>query len=445
MTTPNIYEVKPSRLVANRAVPPGSKSLTNRALLLAALAQGESILENVLDAEDAVIMMDALRALGVAVDFDATRRIAVVRGCDGEFPSKSVSLYVGNSGTTARFITAALAFATSGRYALDGKPRMRERPIGDLLAALRLLGREAPSDANNDRPPLTICGRPLDQSPIVVPIAANVSSQFLSGLLMAAPLARREMVVEIEGDLASKPYVEMTLSVMNAFGQKVRVDSSFRRFDGFNLGRYTGRRYTIEPDASAASYFFALPALLGGEITISNLSRHSLQGDVAFVECLEKMGCVARWSDSEITVARPRMNDGALAPLHGVDVDMNSCSDVAQTLAVVALFADSPTTIRNVGNMRVKETDRIAALATELRKFGANVEERQDGLTIVPNGNLRGAQIATYDDHRMAMSFALVGLRIPGVRIENPECVSKTYPEYFRDMEKATEPLDASF
>ncbi|MBP5622081.1 MAG: 3-phosphoshikimate 1-carboxyvinyltransferase, partial [Thermoguttaceae bacterium] len=243
--------------------------------------------------------------------------------------------------------------------------------------------------------------------------------------------------VEIDGALASRPYVEMKLDVMRSFGVQVESDEAFRRFYNFRVGRYEGRDYAIEPDASAASYFFALPAILGGEITINNLSRNALQGDVRFVDCLEKMGCRVDWREDRITVARD-----ANKPLRGIDVDMNDIPDVAQTLGVVALFADSPTTIRNVANMRVKETDRLAALTAELRKLGADVDERPDGLSVDPTARaLHGASIATYDDHRMAMSFALAGLRIPGVAIENPECVAKTYPNFFEDLEKATEPV----
>lgn len=441
MPDSSVYRVKPSRLTSTQAVPPGSKSITIRALLLAALAQGSSTLENVLDAEDSRIMLEVLRQLGVDVQFDPAQRRAQVQGVQGVFPNQNARLYVGNSGATTRFITAALAFAPSGVYKVDGKPRMRERPIGDLLRTLQFIGRDVVSDAQNDCPPLTITGKRADHTPIVAPIDANVSSQFLSGLLMAAPLAQRDLVVQVNGALPSKPYVAMTLEVMRAFGQNPRADAAFERFDNFQAGSYLGRDYAIEPDASAASYFFALPAILGGEMTIKGLSRNSLQGDVAFVDCLEQMGCQAHWGSDSITLSRARGVDGTLCPLHGVEVDMNKCSDVAQTLAVVALFADSPTSIRNVANMRVKETDRITALVRELRKLGASVEERHDGLTIIPTSTLHGASIATYDDHRMAMSFALAGLRLHDVVIEKPDCVAKTYPNYFEDLENATTPI----
>lgn len=439
MIQSSAYHARPSVLTATTATPPGSKSVTNRALLLAALARGESVLTGALDAEDSRIMYEALRALGVDADFDFSKgRVRIVGAPDG-FPCKRADLYIGNSGTSTRFLAAALAFAEEGEYALDGKPRMRERPIGDLLDALKTLGRDVSSVADNDCPPLKIVGKPNDAtSPITVKIAANVSSQFLSGLLMSAPLAKREIVVEIDGQLASRPYVEMTLEVMRAFGVQAESDEEFRRFSNFHIGEYVGREYAIEPDASAASYFFALPAILGGQMTIRNLSRNALQGDVAFVDCLEKMGCKVEWGADSITVVRD-----ANVPLRGVDVDMNVCPDVAQTLSVVALFANSPTSIRNVSNMRVKETDRIAAVATELRKLGAAVEERPDGLTIDPTSReLHGASIDTYDDHRMAMSLALAGLRIPGVVIQDPGCVAKTYPNYFEDLERATAPVE---
>lgn len=432
------YQVKPSFLSASEAAPPGSKSITNRALLLAALADGASVLTGALDAEDSRVMLDALRALGVDAEFDPQTRTARVVGTGGVFPNKEADVWVGNSGTTARFLAAALAFAEEGVYRLDGKPRMRERPIGDLLDALQALGRDVKSALGNNCPPLEIRGVPLGGAPREITIAANVSSQFLSGLLMAAPLAKQELEIAVDGALASRPYVEMTLAVMRAFGVDVAADSACERFSNFQAGTYRGREYAIEPDASAASYFFALPAILGGCMTVRNLSRASLQGDVRFVDCLEKMGCSVEWSRNAITVSRAPSE-----PLRGIDVDMNNIPDVAQTLAVAALFADSPTVIRNVANMRVKETDRLAALCAELRKLGADVEERPDGLTVDPTKRpLQGASIATYDDHRMAMSFALAGLRIPGVVIENPECVAKTYPNFFDDLEKATLPLE---
>ena len=444
MTYANALEIPVSRLVATESTPPGSKSVTNRALLLAALAKGTSKLTGALDAEDSRMMLDALTALGVKLDFNPTTREASVQGVDGRFPVDKADLYVGNSGTTARFITAALAFADKGEYRIDGKPRMRERPFNDLVVALSTLGADVRGENVGNYPPLIVRGGAQNSNVNEVEIAANVSSQFLSGLLMAAPLAKRPIVVRIHGELASKPYVAMTLEVMRAFGVDVKANDAFNAFYDFNVGAYRGREYAIEPDASAASYFFALPAILGGSMTIRNLSRNSLQGDVAFVDCLVKMGCKATWRDDSITVERTRDLAGALAPLRGVDVDMNACPDVAQTLAVVALFAESPTVVRNVANMRVKETDRIAALATELRKLGANVEERPDGFTVIPppTREIKPASIATYDDHRMAMSFALAGLRAPGVVIQDPACVAKTYPNYFEDLARVTQPIE---
>ena len=438
MTQMNAYAVRPSVLSQTTATPPGSKSITNRALLLAALAEGSSVLTGALDAEDTRVMLDSLRLLGVNAKFDAETKTASVEGCGGKFPNKRADLYVGNSGTTTRFLTAALAFAEDGVYTLDGKPRMRERPIGDLLDALRELGRDAESLNGNSCPPLKIVGKRFaDDSPPICRIAANVSSQFLSGLLMAAPLANRELSIEIDGELASRPYVKLTLEMMRSFGVPVQTDAAFRRFVNFDKGRYAGREYAIEPDASAASYFFALPAILGGSMTIRNLSKNALQGDVGFVDCLERMGCLVTRGADFITVTR-----GASTPLLGIDVDMNAIPDTAQTLGVTALFAEGPTTIRNVSNMRVKETDRLSALTTELRKLGAKVEERADGLTVDPRGGLHGATIATYDDHRMAMSFSLAGLRIPGVVVENPGCVAKTYPNFFEDLERVTRAFD---
>jgi len=440
------YAVPPSRLIANEATPPGSKSITNRAALIAALADGPSELTGTLDAEDTRIMLDALKALGFDVAFDPSSGVAKIVGRGGIFPNKNAEIYVANSGTSARFLTAALAFAREGEYRIDGTPRMRERPIGDLLDALQSLGVDVVSDRDNGCPPLTLRGRDISSDPKFpnrIAIAADVSSQFLSGLLMATPLLERDLEIEVDGPFASQPYVAMTLDVMRAFGVDARSDDAFRLFDGFTNGKYKGRRYAIEPDASAAGYFFALPALLGGAMTIKGLSRNALQGDVEFAAILERMGCVATWRDDSITVERPRRADGSLAPLHGIDVDMNACSDLVQTLSIVALFAESPTTIRNVANIRVKETDRLSAVTQELRKLGANVHENPDGLVITPGSALHGASIETYNDHRMAMSFALAGLKIPGVVIENPGCVVKTYPNYFEDLAKATAPIES--
>ncbi|MDG3004116.1 3-phosphoshikimate 1-carboxyvinyltransferase [Paludisphaera mucosa] len=402
---------------------PGSKSLTNRALIVAALARGPSVLIDALDSEDTRVMIDALEKLGVAIDHDAKAATIRVTGCSGRFPTGEADLYVANSGTTLRFLTAALA-AGKGSYRIDGTPRMRQRPVADLLQALNGLGAFTKSELDTGCPPVVIKADGLDGGFAFV--RGDVSSQFLSGLLMALPYARGETVVEVEGVLVSRPYVAMTLKVMRDFGFQVD-NRKYKRFI-VKPGRYDSREYAIEPDASAASYFFALAAITGGSVTVEGLGSSSIQGDVHFVDILEHMGCaVVREAD------RTTVTGG---PLRSFDVDMNAISDTVMTLAVVALFADGVTRIRNVAHIRHKETDRIAALATELRKLGADVDEQPDGLLIIPPppGGLRPASIATYDDHRMAMAFALAGLKIPGVVIQDPGCVAKTYPGFWDDL-----------
>jgi 3-phosphoshikimate 1-carboxyvinyltransferase len=330
-------------------------------------------------------------------------------------------VFVANSGTTMRFVTPVAALGR-GTFRIDGSPRMRERPIEDLLEALRQLGVDAHSELQNGCPPVIVraAGLPGGKAPV----AGDISSQFLSGLLMAAPYADRAVELFVTGDLVSKPYVEMTLAVMAAFG--VAVDrEGLRRFSVPAGQKYRARRYAVEPDASAASYFFAAAAITGGEVTVEGLAKGSLQGDVAFCECLARMGCDVRYGPDSISV-RGR-------PLCGIAADMNAISDTVQTLAAVALFAGGPTTITGVAHVRHKETDRLRAVAAELRKLGAEVEEREDGLRIVP-GQLRGAEIETYDDHRMAMSMAVAGLRIPGLVIRDPACTAKTYPGFFEDL-----------
>lgn len=406
--------------------PPGSKSLTNRALMLAALARGVSILRGVLDSRDTRVMMESLVRLGVRVRHDPAACTAEVTGCDGRPPASAAELWLENSGTSMRFLTA-LCTLGRGRYRLDGSPRMRERPIGQLVEALGRLGARVVCEAGNDCPPVRVEADGLPGGTATV--SGDISSQFLSALLMAAPCARGPVELCIDGELVSKPYIEMTLAVMREFGAEVQRQDS----DRFAIApqSYRALEYAVEPDASAASYFFAAAAITGGEVTVPGLGRGALQGDVAFVDVLERMGCSVRWEADAITVVG--------GPLRGVDADMNAISDTAQTLAAIAPFASGPTRIRNVAHMRHKETDRISAVATELRRLGIVVEEHADGLTIHP-GQMHAATIATYDDHRMAMSFALVGLKVPGVRIADPGCTGKTYPNYFTDLERLCSP-----
>jgi 3-phosphoshikimate 1-carboxyvinyltransferase len=403
---------------------PGSKSLTNRALPIAAWADGPSRLTGALESDDTRVMVEALRTLGVAVEHDPSTGVIGVQGGSGAVLGDDVSLNLANSGTSLRFLTAMLA-TTQGTFHLDGTSRMRERPIADLLAALNGLGARARSDRGNGCPPITIEATGLAGG--YSRVKGDVSSQFLSGLLMALPYAREPTQLEVTGALVSRPYVSMTLAVMEAFGVTV-ANRKFRRFDT-HPARYRGREYAIEPDASAASYFFALAAVTAGTITVEGLGTSSLQGDMAFVDVLEHMGCgVVREPDRTTVTGRP---------LRAVDVDMNALSDTVMTLAVVALFAGGVSRIRNVAHIRHKESDRVAALAAELRKLGASVDERPDGLVIDPPaaGQWKAARIATYDDHRMAMSFALAGLRIEGVEIIDPGCVAKTYPGFWDDLD----------
>jgi 3-phosphoshikimate 1-carboxyvinyltransferase len=400
---------------------PGSKSLTNRALIVAALADGPSTLTGALDSEDTRVMIEALRRLGLAVEHDPGAATVGVRGCGGRLPAAEAELFVANSGTTLRFLTAMVATGT-GTFRLDGTPRMRQRPVGYLLMALGGLGADARSEQGNGCPPVIVRAAGLDGGYALV--KGDISSQFLSGLLMALPYARDVTTVEVEGTLVSQPYVAMTLGVMEAFGVRIG-NHKFRRFN-VKPAHYVGRPYAIEPDASAASYFFAVAAITGGTITVDGLGTASVQGDMGFVDVLEHMGCTVERGSDATTVTGGR--------LHGVDVDMNAISDTVMTLAVVALFARGMTRIRNVAHIRHKETDRIAALAAELRKLGATVEEQPDGLIIFPPSEITPARIATYDDHRMAMAFALAGLKAEGITILDPGCVAKTYPGFWDDL-----------
>jgi 3-phosphoshikimate 1-carboxyvinyltransferase len=407
---------------------PGSKSITNRGLVLAALSEPEKggALRGALRSEDTEVMIAALRDLGFHVEADWPRGTVHVRrgGSPSPVPASQADLFVANSGTTMRFLPALVSLG-AGRYRLDGVARMRERPLGDLLAALGQLGVQARSERGDGCPPVVVETNGLQGGH--VRIKGDVSSQFLSGLLMAAPLAQGDVRVEVQGRLVSAPYVKMTLQLMRHFGAPVEYDNAMTCFDVPHRPWYDSRTLNVEPDASAAGYFFAAAAISGGTVLVAGLDNNSLQGDIAFLEVLEQMGCGVEHGASAVGVRGGR--------LRGVDVDMNAVSDTVMTLAAVACFAEGPTTIRNVAHVRHKETDRLAALAAELRRVGAAVEEFEDGLTVIP-GPLHGAEIETYNDHRMAMSMALVGLKVPGIVIKHPDCVAKTYPRFFEDLEK---------
>lgn len=400
---------------------PGSKSLTNRALLLAALADGTSLVTNVLFSDDTLVMVESLRRLGFSVDVDERALTIGVAGGGGNIPAGSADLFVEAAGTAMRFLTAMVSLG-SGRFRLDGIQRMRERPIQDLIDALAMLGVSV--SAARGRPPVIVHAHGLRGGRAVV--RGEVSSQFLSALLMTAPYAASDVELMVEGRLVGAPYVEMTLSVMAAFGVEVDRDG-LRRFRIRAGQRYRPREYAVEPDASSAAYFFAAAAITGGRLEVPGLSAHSLQGDARFVDVLEGMGC------------RAERNAGSLAVrgagvLRGIDIDLGGMSDQTMTLAAIAPFAESPTRIRGVAHIRHQESDRLAATATELRRLGQEVEEQEDGLVITPRP-VQPAVVQTYGDHRIAMAFAVIGLRVPGIAIADPGCVSKTFPDFFERLE----------
>ena len=414
-----VLELKGARGARGSVRLPGSKSISNRVLLLAALAQGETEVAGLLDAEDTRVMREALARLGIAL----TERPdgITVAGAGGSFTEKKADLFLGNAGTALRPLTAALALS-GGDYFVSGVARMHERPIRDLVDALRAMGARIEYREKEGYPPLMI--HPGDvrvKGPVRV--RGDVSSQFLTALLMALPLAGRESVIEVQGELISKPYVEITLNVMRRFGVDVHRDGwrSFR----VPASRYVspGRAY-VEGDASSASYFLAAGALAKGPVRVEGVGRDSIQGDVRFTEVLEAMGAVVRMGEAWIECS-------AGGRLRAIDMDLNHIPDAAMTAAVLALFADGPSRLRNIASWRVKETDRLAAMARELRKLGAGVEEGSDYLRISPCQPKAGVVIDTYDDHRMAMSFSLVALGGVPVRIHDPQCVAKTFPDYF--------------
>jgi 3-phosphoshikimate 1-carboxyvinyltransferase len=426
VSVPSAITIVPTKEpIRARIRPPGSKSITNRALVCAALADGRSTVAGALDSEDTRVMVDSLRQLGIQVQRSDQHAQFEVVGCNGRIPASTADLFVGNSGTTIRFLTAMLTLG-HGTYRLAGVSRMHQRPIGHLADALRQLGADVTCNSSGNCPPVVVRAGGLHGG--TGRIRGGISSQFLSGLLMAAPLADHDVDLYVEGELVSKPYVHMTLNVMKSFGITVSP-TDWTHIVVAGGQTYRACHYRVEPDASAASYFWAAAAITDGEVLVEGLMRDSLQGDIQFVKCLEQMGCGVIYDDDGIIVSRRAER--------GIDVDMNAISDTVQTLAAVALFAEGPTTIRGVAHIRHKETDRIGDLARELRKFGAAVDELPDGLRITPPadiGQQKNITIETYNDHRMAMSLALAGLVLPGITILNPDCTAKTYPGYFRDL-----------
>ncbi|MEJ5252927.1 MAG: 3-phosphoshikimate 1-carboxyvinyltransferase [Chthonomonadetes bacterium] len=424
----SIREIVPLRSVPEAVVDlPGSKSITNRALLLAALCPQQVTITHALDSEDTQVMQESLTRLGFQITKPCPDTI-IIRGEGGKIPAAQADLWVANAGTAARFLTAMVALG-DGTYRLDGTPRMRQRPIQPLLDALNALGAEAVSEAGTGCPPVTVRARGLKGGEVSV--RGDISSQFLSALMMVAPCASGSVTIHIEGNLVSAPFVQMTLRMMKQFGVDACWEERNARIVVPAPQQYhlTGdATYAVEPDATAASYFFAAAAITGGRVRVPGLSRESLQGDIRFVDILEQMGCAVCWLPDAVEVQ-------GTATLHGVDVNMSDISDTFITLAVVAPFADGPTRIRGVEHARYQESNRVSAVATELRRLGVSVEEHTDGLTIYP-GKPTGGIVQTYNDHRIAMAFALIGLRVPGIAIADPECVHKTFPNFFEKLQE---------
>lgn len=404
---------------------PGSKSVSNRALLLAALAKGTTRLTNLLDSDDVKHMLNALKALGVSYTLSDDRTVCEVVGNAGPLHAEQpLELFLGNAGTAMRPLAAALCLGEQS-IVLTGEPRMKERPIGHLVDALRQGGAKIDYLEQTDYPPVRLNGGFVGGE---VSVDGSVSSQFLTALLMTAPLAQQDTIITIKGDLVSKPYIDITLHLMRCFG--VDVDNQdYQRFVVKGQQQYQSPGdYLVEGDASSASYFLAAAAIKGGTVRVTGIGRNSVQGDIRFADVLEKMGAVIEWGDDYISCTR--------GSLTAIDMDMNHIPDAAMTIATTALFAEGTTLMRNIYNWRVKETDRLAAMATELRKVGAEVEEGQDFIRVTPPAQLQHADIGTYNDHRMAMCFALVALSDTPVTILDPGCTAKTFPSYFQQLAK---------
>ncbi len=438
MTSENYIDLPPLLSAQGTVRLPGSKSISNRVLLLAALANGTTEVRDLLHSDDTERMLDALRALGVKVDALGDNAYRVT-GCGGNFPVKEAKLFLGNAGTAFRPLTAALALS-GGHYELSGGTvalpggRMHDRPIGDLVDALRQLGADIRYKGNEGFPPLEIV--PSILAGDMLQVRGDVSSQFLTGLLMALPLMGRTVSIEVVGELISKPYIEITLAMMARFGVKVERQE-WRRFVIFGGQRYQSPgTIFVEGDASSASYFLAAGAIGGGPVRVEGVGKNSVQGDVRFAEELAKMGARITMGDNWMEASAPEKGR-----LKAIELDCNHIPDAAMTLAVAALFADGTTTLRNIASWRVKETDRIAAMATELRKVGAIVEEGADYLRITPPVQIHHAAIDTYDDHRMAMCFSLAAFGSLGVRINDPNCVAKTFPDYFNMFKNVTQAI----
>ncbi|GKW06740.1 3-phosphoshikimate 1-carboxyvinyltransferase [Pectobacterium carotovorum] len=421
--------LQPIKLINGTLNLPGSKSVSNRALLLAALAEGKTRLTNLLDSDDVRHMLTALTALGVEYHLSSDRTVCEITGLGGAFTaSQPLELFLGNAGTAMRPLAAALCL-TDGDIVLTGEPRMKERPIGHLVDALRQGGAKIDYLEQENYPPLRLHGGFQGGE---ISVDGSVSSQFLTALLMTAPLAKQDTQISIQGDLVSKPYIDITLHMMKAFGIEVRHENYQRFFVAGRQQYHSPGDYLVEGDASSASYFLAAAAIKGGVVRVTGVGRNSVQGDIRFADVLEKMGATVRWGEDYIECER--------GELHAIDMDMNHIPDAAMTIATAALFAQGgTTTLRNIYNWRVKETDRLAAMAIELRKVGAEVEEGNDYIRITPPTKLKAAEIGTYNDHRMAMCFSLVALSDTPVTILDPKCTAKTFPDYFEQLARLSE------
>ena len=406
--------------LSGRVQLPGSKSLSNRILLLSMLAEGTTEVQNLLDSDDVRYMVGALKALNIRFEEDREAKVITITGCGGNIPVQGAELFLGNAGTAIRPLTAAVTIG-KGRFVLDGIERMRERPIIDLIDALQQLGVKIRCLLDTDCPPVEVLADGLPGG--ITYLSGAISSQYLSALLMIAPYAQDEVQIVIKDTLVSIPYVQMTLELMKRFGVTVEHEL-FQKFiiPGNQVYHSPGTAY-VEGDASSASYFLGGAAITGGHIVVEGCGTESIQGDALFAKVLEQMGAQVEWAPHSITLTG--------RPLKGIDIDMNMMPDAAMTLAVVALFASGKTAIRNIYNWRVKETERIGAVSTELRKLGADVEVGEDFIIITPPQRLRSATIETYDDHRMAMAFSLAACGSSTITINNPSCVSKTFPDYF--------------
>jgi 3-phosphoshikimate 1-carboxyvinyltransferase len=402
-----------------RVVVPGSKSITNRAMILAAMAQGRSVIDSVLLSDDTRYMTDALRVLGFIVEVDEDAHRITVGGRGGVIPANGGEIFVGGAGTAMRFLVAMVTLG-EGRFRIDGNQRMRQRPIGPQLDAMQRLGASVYSERDNNCPPVIVDASRARFEGGETSIDARVSSQFVSAMLMPAPIWKSGLKLRVIGD-AARPFIDMTLRLMEAWGTHNSVEGDQIVVPGGQW--YRAQRFTVEPDASSASYFAAAAALVGGAVKIEGLSSNSVQGDLGFLGVLQRMGARVTWHPDYVEVV-------GTGQLTGVDVAMNAMPDMVPTLAALAPFASSPTKIRNVAFIRHHESDRIRVLATELRRIGADVSEIEDGLEIRPS-TMRPAPIETYDDHRIAMSFAVIGLKLPGLKIKNPGCVAKTFPDFF--------------